>query len=133
MTNKLRPLAFLALLAAFLALPSSCGTLKTTPLDTVIPQATQDAVLNCAKGSAHDIAISLLDDVASALASGDWISLLKELGAKVGLDAVDCAVREVAGQSFHAAQVSGDGTQSLKAARGQQWLAARGRTTVEAQ
>jgi hypothetical protein len=121
----------LAALLVFVAF-AGCGTLKNTPIDTVIPQATQDAVLDCAKGATHEIAIHIIDDVATALADNNWIGLLKDLAARFTADAVDCGVREVAGQSFHAAQVSGDSTQSIKAARGQQWLSARGRTIVEA-
>jgi hypothetical protein len=119
-------LAALACLSVFLTLPS-CGVTKNTIVDDVIPQAT-DIALDCARGSVHDIAVGLLDDVASALAGGNWIGLLKELAARWGYDALDCAVREVASTSWHAAQVSGDDTQNTKAARGKQWLAARGRS-----
>lgn len=119
----MKRLRWLIVLAGFCA---ACVTTKSGPTDTTIPPAVT-SVLDCVKDDVHKQALDIIDDVGSDLASGDWVALLKDLAGKATWDAVDCAVRYVAGESNHNAMASDDPLESEKAARGRQWLAARGR------
>lgn len=120
----MRALRILVVAVVVASVPS-CGTLRSPPQGP-IPTVVNTA-LECAKGAAHGTALGILDDVASALADGNWVGLLTDLAKRFTDDAVDCAVREVFGQSQRAAMASRDPVETEKAARAQRWLEARGR------
>jgi hypothetical protein len=72
------------------------------------------------KDCGEQVILSIVDDVNSALATGDWRASLADLVGKFGLCAVTEAVKQVAGQ----AEVKGryDDLEATKAQRARQWL-----------
>jgi hypothetical protein len=89
-----------------------------SPVDHVV-----DGVVDCAKAGVHEAAIGIIDNVASALATGDYVSALGDLVKRFGEGAVDCAVAEVAdtaGKHASMNQLEADKAQRAKA-----WLASR--------
>jgi hypothetical protein len=80
-------------------------------------------VINCAEQGVHNAAIHIIDDVASALATGDYVSGLVALVKQFGEGAVDCAAAEIADTAGkHAAM---DPLEATKAQRAKEWLASR--------
>jgi hypothetical protein len=77
----------------------------------------------CATGAIHDTAVSILGDVGTALAGGGWEAALSALVVKFGIDAVKCAVQQVASDANHDALASGDALSEVKATHGRAWLA----------
>lgn len=115
------PVVVALLLAMCLGL-SACKTVNTP--DAGGPPTPVQVAEDCAVGVLHTSALAIIADVGVALASKDWSGLLSDLVTRFGLPAVDCAVQEVAGESNHNAQVSGDSLSTVKAQRGRQWLVA---------
>jgi len=89
-----------------------------TPTDYVV-----NGVVECAKAGVHEVAINIIDDVASALATGDYMTGLLNLVKQFGEGAVDCAVAEVGDTAGkHAAM---NELEATKAKRAKEWLASR--------
>lgn len=99
---------------------------KTTGTPGPVPPVVYDTALDCAKTATHNTAISLLDDVGSALLEGDWVGALTKLVTRWGGEAIDCAVSEVFGQAQTNAMASKDPLEATKAERAGAWLEARG-------
>lgn len=105
----------LRLLIAIAGLVCACAT---TPTPAPIVTAEK-----CAERATHAVALTIIGDVSNGLVASNWEGELAAIVTRWGLDAVTCAVQEVAGTAFHNAQAStGDSLESLKAARGRQWL-----------
>lgn len=83
-----------------------------------------DDIVHCAESATHQASLNILDDVSSALITGDWKGALADLVSRWGTAAVSCAVQEVAGDANHAFQASGDELSRLKAERGRKYLEA---------
>lgn len=77
-------------------------------------------VVDCAEQAVHQASLGLIDDVASALATGNWQASLMDLAARFGEAAIDCAVAEVYGTSSAHARM--DSLEATKAQRAKQWL-----------
>src|SRR4051812_21038751 len=75
-------------------------------------------VVNCAEQAAHEASLSVIDDAASALATGNWEAALADLVARFGESAIDCAVAEIAGTASAHAQY--DSLEATKAKRAKQ-------------
>lgn len=86
--------------------------------------------VNCAQEGVHNAAINIIDDVSSALATGDYMAGLEDLVKKFTEAAVDCAVREVFAQSTKHAQMNE--LEATKAERAKAWLASRSVTFSQA-
>jgi hypothetical protein len=69
-------------------------------------------------------AANFIDDVNTALATGDYAGELAKLVAKFGGCVIEKAVREVAGMAEKRAQF--DSLEAVKAQRARDWLASRG-------
>lgn len=91
---------------------------KPTPTNPVVA-----GVINCAEEGVQSAAIHLIDDVASALATGDYVSGLVALVKQFGEAAVDCAVREVADTAGAHAKMNQ--LEADKAQRAKAWLDSR--------
>jgi hypothetical protein len=113
----MKRLAPALLLAAALAF-GSCATKTPAPVDYVV-----DGVVECAKAGVHEVAVSIIDDAASALATGDWQSALLNMVKRFGEGAVACAVAEVADTAGKHAALNE--LEALKAKRAREWLASR--------
>jgi len=112
-----RPTALLFFAAALMfGGASTCQ--KPTPTNPVVA-----GVINCAEEGVHNAAIHVIDDVSSALATGDYVSALTNLVKQFGEAAIDCAVREVTGTATAHAQM--DQLEATKAEHGKAWLASR--------
>lgn len=109
-------IAGLLLIAALLIFGGAATCQK--PTNPVVAGA-----INCAEQGVHNAALVVIDDVASALATGDYMAALADLVKKFGEGAVDCAVREVAGTSVQHAQI--DQLEATKAEHAKAWLASR--------
>jgi hypothetical protein len=102
------------------------GVATLTGCHRLPPPTTSTGFLNCTVGALHDSAMNLLDDVASALATGDWRDGLAALVGRFGRDEVACAVQAVSGRADHNAQATLDPLEGLKADRGRTWLTEQG-------
>jgi hypothetical protein len=112
----MKPITTILFLAAALMFGGAATCQK--PTNPVVA-----GVINCAEAGVHEAATHLIDDVASALATGDYVGGLVDLVKRFGEGAVDCAVREVAETSGrHAAM---DQLEAQKAERAKAWLASR--------
>lgn len=111
-------LAGVAMLAIASLMPQSCATKAPPAVDYVV-----DGVVECAKAGVHEVAVNLIDDAASALATGDWQSALLNLVKQFGEGAVDCAVAEVADTAGKHAALNE--LEATKARRAKEWLASR--------
>lgn len=80
-------------------------------------------VINCAEAGVHKAALNIIDDVASALATGDYMAGLEDLVKKFTEGAVDCAVSEVGKTSTGHAQMNQ--LEADKAKRAKAWLDSR--------
>lgn len=107
----------LVLVLAFLSACSSCKTGGTSDGGGIV-----NGIVHCAEQATHVAALNILDDVSSALVSGNWQAALANLVGRWGESAVACAVQEVAGNAAHLYQASGDGLERLKAERGRAYL-----------
>lgn len=107
--------------AAVLAFSGAATCNKTNPTEPANPVVA--GVINCAEDGVHNVAINLIDDVASALATGDYVSGLVALVKQFGEAAVDCAVSEVGTTSN--AHASMNQLEADKAKRAKAWLASR--------
>lgn len=108
---RMRSTAF-ALIALLAVGCSSCKTLDLPP-----PVAEAGACVG--RG-----AISLLDDVASALITDGWQRALEVLEERWGPIAIRCAIQEVGSMAYHNYQSGGDGLERLKAERATRYLKA---------
>jgi hypothetical protein len=118
--RALLPLSTLLIaVALFLATPS-CQHVPT-PVKTGVSD-----VVQCSKAAVQDTALHILDDVASALATGDWQGGLLDLVKRFGGDAVSCVLDKIRGDAIKYATTTGspDQLEMLKAARANQWLTA---------
>jgi len=87
----------------------------------------------CALSCAHVVPIvkdcgaqtvaGLIDDVNTALSTGDYVAELARLAANFGECAIEAAVREVAAKAEAHAQL--DALEAIKAQRARDWLASR--------
>lgn len=97
--------------------------LSTTAATCQKPGPVVTGVIDCAEAGVHNAAVGLIDDVASALATGDYMSALADLVKRFGEGAIDCAVSEVAGTAGKHAAL--DPLEADKARRARAWLASR--------
>src|SRR5262245_34282085 len=111
----------IAAFAAVLAFSGAATCQKTDPNSPVTPVV--NGVVNCAEEGVHNAAINILDDVASAFATGDYVSGLIALVKQFGEGAVDCAANEIADTAGKHAAV--DSLEADKAKRARAWLASR--------
>lgn len=120
LTGAVPPVVPILLLAAALGV-TSCKTVTVPDAGTVVTIAE-----TCAVKAVHDVALSIIGDVNSALAATEasWEGELAALALKFGSDAVKCAIAEVTNSSIAKASASHDPLESLKAERGKAWLAA---------
>jgi hypothetical protein len=93
-----------------------------TACATTAGQTAINIAETCATGAIHDTAVSILGDVGTALAGGDWETALAALVMKFGVDAVKCAVQQVASDANAEALASGDALSNVKATHGRAWL-----------
>lgn len=104
--------------AAALAFGGAATCQKPAPTNPVVA-----GIVNCAEAGIHEAAIHIIDDVASALVTGDYVSGLVDLVKRFGEGAVDCAAAEIADTAGkHAAM---DELEATKAKRAKAWLASR--------
>lgn len=114
--------AVLIIAAALASGASTCQ--KPTPTGPVAPVVA--GVIDCAEAGVHNVAVNIIDDAASALATGDWQAALVNMVKQFGEGAVDCAVREVGDTSGKHGSL--DPLEATKAKRAQEWLDSRGVT-----
>lgn len=111
----------LATFAGVLAFSGAATCNKTNPTEPTNPVVA--GVIDCAEAGVHNVAISIIDDVASALATGDYVSGLVALVKQFGEGAVDCAVSEVGMTS--SSHASMNQLEADKAKRAKAWLDSR--------
>ncbi len=97
------------------------GGCKTSGLPKPVSIAIS-GVVDCTEGATRDTALHILDDAASALATGSWQAALLDLATRWGGDALSCAVSKIQQGSYRAYQVHGDEIENTKATRASQWL-----------
>jgi len=125
MPNALRAAAFAIFVACVsAALALTCAGCKTTSVPGPVKTVVSD-VVDCTKGATQDTALHILDDAASALATGNWEAALLDLATRWGGDAVACVLDRIRGEStrFNATSTEPDRLEAMKAARASQWLA----------
>jgi hypothetical protein len=107
------------MLGAFALAFTSCKHVPT-PVQTGISD-----VVQCSKSAVQETALHILDDAASALATGDWEGGLLDLVRRFGGDAVACVLDKIRGDAIRYSKTvdSPDQLEMLKAARANQWLA----------
>ena len=115
-TGAVPPVGILVLVA-LLGLTACKATVPGTP-DGPVAVAEQ-----CAVKATHDVAVNIIGDVQTALASGSWEAGLVDLVAKWGVDAVKCAVAEVTRQADIKASGTADPVLLVVSAHGHAWLA----------
>jgi hypothetical protein len=113
--NTLR--AAILVLVALAAGASTCQK-PAPPTNPVVA-----GVVNCAEQAVHDVSIKIIDDVGTAVATGDYVAALTKLVEQFGEAAVDCAVHEVLGTTTAHAQANE--LEAQKAERARAWLAGR--------
>jgi hypothetical protein len=106
-------LVLLALLAA--GMTSGCATTGSAPSPVVA------GVERCTGEAVQQAAANLVDDVATAAASGNYLGALGALAGRFGLAEVECAAQMFLG--LHARSAGQDPALDLQNARVRQWLA----------
>lgn len=101
-----------------------CGLSSCTAVPKVVSTA-GDIAVDCTTQATKDVAIGLLDDVASALATKDYAGTLEAIVTRWGIEAVTCAVSEVGSSSMHSNAATGDPLEGLKAQRARDWMASK--------
>jgi hypothetical protein len=116
-------LFFVAVAVCSTAMALSCTSCKTTggpgPVKTVISD-----VVDCTKDAVRETALHILDDAASALATGGWQDALLDLAQRFGGDALSCALEKIRGDAIRFNRTVGtpDELEALKAERATRWL-----------
>ncbi len=114
-------------LAAAFFMAAATGGCKTSGGPGPVQTAISD-VVECSKGAAASTALSILDDAASALATGNWEGALLNLVTRWGADAVACTLGKIRGDGVRymrdtaAAGGEVDKLEQLKASRADYWL-----------
>jgi hypothetical protein len=125
----------IAALALGLFFTSAATCQKTPPsgpgTDAGATSGIVSGVIDCAEAGVHSAAIHIIDDVASALATGDYVSALVNLVKQFGEGAVDCAAAEIA--TTASAHASMNQLEADKAKRAKAWLASRPVTVSQAE
>ena len=106
---------YLALIA-FLSLATACPPAGPGPSPVTVAET-------CAVKATHDVALNIIGDVQTALATGSYEAALIDLVARWGMDAIKCAVSEVTNQASIKAAGTNDPVLLTVSAHGHAWLA----------